>query len=348
MARGLLTASAIIFCSSPLHAQPAPLSPAPVERPAEKLEPWRVGVSPENVAAANALLATATEQFVQRQYLEALETYRKALALWDHPALHFDVARCLVELDRPIEAAEHLERALAYGKNPLGDHLYADALEYQKLLAMQIGEVVVKCAVRGVEVAVDGRAVASCPAEQFIRLAPGEHFVVGTKQGYLTETKKVSVFGGKRAVVTIAPVPLDQAGEEVRRWPLIVPWTVVGGGVVLGGIGGLLRWQATNDMASYDTAIRQGCRGTGCSLAPALPACAALPGGCGVSSMSAVNESLRHRAIQENRFAIGVGAIGIAALITGGVLLYLDRAERIYPIVDSAPGGASIGMRGGF
>lgn len=326
LARGVLFASAMLLYSPTLYAQPAP----PVTENATLAEePWKIGVSVEKQAAASALVETASDLFVQRHYLGALDTYRKALALWNHPALHFDVALCLLELDRPVEALEQLEQALVYGKHPLGDDLYANALEYRKLLSNQIGEVVVTCDDAEVAVAIDGRAVASCIQRPVTRVAPGEHFVVGSRRGYLTETRKVSVFGGRRTTVAIAPVPLDQAGIEVRRWPVFVPWTVLGAGILVGGAAGFARLAATNDMAAYDTAIRQGCRTTGCDV-------------------TMVNEPLRRRAIRENQIAIGIGAVGAAAVITGSVLLYLNRAERIYPTVETAPGGATFGVRGTF
>jgi len=58
--------------------------------------------------------------------------------------------RCLIQLDRAVEAAENLELALKYGAAPLEENVYAEAIAYQKLLANQVGEVAVKCEQPGV------------------------------------------------------------------------------------------------------------------------------------------------------------------------------------------------------
>ena len=317
LARGVLVQMAVLGFAMPARSEPA------------ALEPWKVGVTDAQMADARRLLDGATELYVDHHYPEALDQFRAALAIWDHPAIRFDIVRCLIQLDRPLEAADNLERALAFGKVALPGTTYEQALEFQKLLANQIGEVVVRCTEPDVAVTIDGRALGHCPLERATRVTPGPHFVVGSKRGYLTETQTATVFGGKRTTLVIAPIPLADAGVEVRRWPVAAPWLVIGGGAVVAGAGGLLRLQASDDMASYDTAIRKECRTTGCTP-------------------SMVDHALRLRAIHENEAAISIASLGAAALITGGVMLYANRARTIYPAIEAAPAGATLGVRGAF
>jgi len=306
-----------------VYAQPAPV---PAEPPNE---PWKVGISAETMVAAQELTDQATDLFVERHYPEALDKYRAALALWDHPALRFDIARCLVALDRPVEAADNLERALVYGQGPLSDELYADALEYRKLLANQIGEVEVRCTEPAVAITIDGHDLGTCPLDRTTRVIPGDHQIVGRKPGYLTETKQQGVYGGKHVAVVIAPVPLVRAGVEVRRWPVVVPWLVVGGGVVVAGVGGLLRAAASSDMAAYNAEVRRDCHDTGCTA-------------------DQLDLRLRDHAVHLNIAAIATGAVGIAAVVTGGVLVYANRTHTLYPTLELEPAGATLGVRGAF
>ena len=311
LARGVLVWMVMLAFTTSLHAEPE--------------EPWRVGVTDDQMARAKQVLDEATELFVAHRYPEALERFRAALAIWDHPALRFDIVRCLIQLDRPLEAADNLEHALAYGKAALPGTTYEQALEFQKLLANQIGVLAVHCREPEVAIRLDGRELGRCPLEQTIRVAPGDHFVVGSKRGFLTETRTAEVFGGKRAEVTISPVPLAKAAIEVRQWHAAIPWSVLGAGLAVAGVGGLLRLQATDDMAAYDTAIRLDCRTTGCS--PTM-----------------VDRELNVRARHENEAAIGIASVGAAAAVVGGVLLYLNRAHTIYPTVE----GNAVGVRGAF
>src|SRR3569832_1869349 len=104
--------------------------------------------------AGEAGVDEATELFVEHRYPEALERFRAALAIWDHPALRFDIVRCLIQLDRPLEAADNLVHALAYGKAALPGTTYEQALEFQKLLANQLGDLTVRCCEPGVAITI--------------------------------------------------------------------------------------------------------------------------------------------------------------------------------------------------
>ncbi len=307
---------------------------APVR--ADSTPPWVAGVAEAQKAEAKSLLDEGNRLFLARSYAEALEIYRRALAVWDHPAIRFNVVRCLIQLDRPVEAADNLERTLAYGPTPLQPAVYDEAQAYQKLLANQIGELMVRCTDPGIALTLDGKPLATCPASEHRRVALGPHQVVGAKPGFLTRTTEVFVLGGKRELVTMSLVSLEHAGTITHRWPIGVPWLVLGSGLAVTGIGGLLQLKAAADMNSYDRAIRQNCRGLGCD-----------PG--------AVDGGLRARAIRENQLAIGLFAIGAATAVVGGSMLYLNRAHAIYPAIDGprigvtpTRSGASLVVRGAF
>src|SRR5258706_3322048 len=88
--------------------------------------PWSQGVSAEHKAAAKKLLEAGNVAFLERRYNEALDLYKRAVAEWDHPAIRFNIVRCLIQLDRPVDATENLEAALKYGATPLEDAVYAE------------------------------------------------------------------------------------------------------------------------------------------------------------------------------------------------------------------------------
>src|ERR1700733_8189364 len=96
---------------------------------------WAKGVPAETQAQANKLFAEANQLFAQQAHAPALEKYRAAIALWDHPMIRYNMAVTLIRLDRILEAADNLEKALRFGQTPFSTpELYQQALDYQALV----------------------------------------------------------------------------------------------------------------------------------------------------------------------------------------------------------------------
>lgn len=134
------------------------------------------GVSEEQKAAAKTLLDAGNARFVDHDYLAALDQFKEALTHWDHPAIRFNMVRCLIQLGRMLEASENLELALKYGAAPLEDAVYTEALAYQKLLANQVGTLDVECTQPRVALSLDGAPlVESTPARSCTAGRPGCH-----------------------------------------------------------------------------------------------------------------------------------------------------------------------------
>jgi hypothetical protein len=301
-------------------------------------KPWVVGVSEENRAAAKALLDEGNARFIEHDYTGALDKYKAAIAKWEHPAIRFNMVRCFIQLDRVLEATESLQLALKYGADPLEEAVYNEALAYQKLLANEVATITVTCDQREVAVSLDGDALLTCPGEQSRRVKPGKHLLLGTRSGFLTKSADVFVVGGATERATMSLVPLERAGKLVHRWSTWVPWLVVGAGLTVTGIGGLIEYQSYQTMNEYDRALVTACFDTGCDAAHPLP-----PG----------IAATKDRAELQNRIALGVMSVGVATVITGGVLVYLNRARTVYPTaehLDVTPthGGAAVSLRGRF
>jgi hypothetical protein len=297
-------------------------------------EPWAQGVTDDQKVRAQALLDQGNAQFLDHKYPEALATYQQAVAVWDHPAIRFNIVRCLVMLGRSVEAYDNLEQALRYGEAPLEASVYEEALGYQKLLEGQIAEVAVRCAQDGVVVTLDGQPLLDCPGAMTKRLAPGAHEVVAHKPGFMTMTRDLVVMPAKQEAVDVALVPIETAGITVRRWSAWKPLAVVGGGAAVALGGALMEWKSSSDFSAYDRAIAQQC-----GLRPCAP-----------SSLPAPVTSLESRARVENRLAVGAMAIGGAAIVAGAVMVWLDRPHTELPPIDVAPtpGGATASIRLSF
>src|SRR5262245_7917782 len=86
--------------------------------------PWAVGVSDANKAKAQELLERGNALFLDKKYIEALDAYRSTLKSWNHPGIWFSVVKCLIQLDRAVEASDSLEKALQYGAAPFDQTVY--------------------------------------------------------------------------------------------------------------------------------------------------------------------------------------------------------------------------------
>lgn len=302
--------------------------PSPLATPA----PWSQGVTDGQKAQAKVLLDAGNALLLEKKYVEALDKYAAAVAVWDHPAIRFNMVRCQIQLGRNLEAYENLERALKYGAAPLEETVYNEAVAYQKLLATQIGDIKISCTQPDVKLTLDGQPLATCPAQETRRVLAGPHQVVGTKQGLMTRTLELVVVGGKDAsAIDIKLDPLAKGAKIVHRWPNYLPWTVFGGGLALTAIGVVTLNLAHNEIRAYDDAVDSMCtdRCTPEELAP-----------------------LQHYKDDSHRNNILGGTaviLGATAVATGAVMVYLNRGRTVYPDVAPAPGGgATVSLSGSW
>src|SRR5207344_2845737 len=144
-------------------------------------------------AAARALHAAGNQEFVQGHYVQALAKYREAIGRWEHPAIRFNIAVCLINLDQPVEAMDNLERSLVYGSAALGLELYAQALAHRKRLEGQLSRLTLDCPEPDEEVRLDGKLVYRGPGVVDLFVLPGEHQVIATKAGFLPASRSIVV-----------------------------------------------------------------------------------------------------------------------------------------------------------
>jgi hypothetical protein len=303
---------ATLGLASSVHAEPNP-------------QPWKQGVTAAQMKDAQRLLDEGNALALEHEFTAALAKYQQAVAIWDHPAIRFNIVRCLIQLDRLVEASHDLELALRYGAAPLEDTVYNEALAYQKLLATQIATIEVSCPQAGVEITLDGQALATCPATKAPVVAPGRHQLVAKRTGFLTRTFDVVVLGGKTETVAVSLT--ENTGQVTHRWATWFPWTVFIGGFAVAGVGALFTFNAAGARDAYYAQLQRDCSAAPCP--------------------SGYAQNLRDRAVLEDRIGVASLAVGAAAVVTGAVLLYMNRGRSEYPgeearttaVVAPVPGG---------
>ncbi len=298
--------------------------------------PWAQGVSKATQDQANKLFDEANTLFAQQSHTAALEKYKAAIALWDHPLIRYNMAVTLIRLERFLEASDALEKALRFGDAPFNKDLYQQVLTNQSLLKASVGFIDSTCDKKGAHVLLDGKPWYDCPGNKKERVLAGEHAVIGELQGYLTSSQKIVVAGGTTATSKVNLVPLDSAVALKYPHPRWESWTVAAGGlaIALGGVGVWLNGKSTMD--NFEADFARQCA-NGCPSALDSPDLASLA---------------RERSSAELQGKIGIGLMigGGAVAVTGVVMTIMNRPRRVMPNIEvmPQPGGMAASYSGHF
>lgn len=283
-------------------------------RPPGEENVWSRGVPEEARRAADALFKEGNALLRESITISAAAKYREALAHWDHPNIHYNLALALMSLDQPVETLGHLVAAMRFGPAPLGPERFEHARNYRALLERQLVRVKIRCAVPGASVSLDGRPLFVGPGEQEALLRAGRHTFVASKPGLVTNTAVRTLEGGQ-ALVDLELRSLEELTDFRRRWPVWQPWTLVAAGAVVAGGGAALHTAALRKISWVDAQARTRCP----------DGCAAEPGDLA---------SARRQGATFQGLGYAAYGVGGAALVTGAVLVLLNRGERVIRAYD--------------
>ena len=198
-------------------------------------KPWAAGVSEQEQKVALAIYEQGNKEFEESRYAQALVKYREALAHWDHPAIHFNIGVALVNLDQPLEAYPHFIAAMKFGEAALGSK-FASAVQYQQQLDRRLVHLRVTSDFEGAEVTFDGKPILRDRGEAETLALPGEHQIVASKPGYVTETTRLALAAGESrvhaVVLVVERVKTRVVGGLSPRRKL----AIAGGGVALASL----------------------------------------------------------------------------------------------------------------
>jgi hypothetical protein len=305
------------------RAAPPVAGPADAASPVEAAEknasadrsdrPWAKGVPDEAQKKALTLFDEGNTLFENSDHAAALGKYREALSVWDHPAIRYNVAVTLINLDQPLAAHDNLELSLRYGAAPFDAETYQQALTYRKLLRGQLAELRVRCGESGADVALDGATLFVAPGEASRWVLPGLHQLVARKPGFLSETRSLSLLPGKPAEETLALQDIGTLPTRmVRRWPVWKPWAVVGGGALLAAVAVPILLDAKSNVDAYDAGVRSSC-----------------PSGCQTGTLQQAVLDARSRAHVEDVVAISLLSVGGAVVASGVALAILNLPHAV-------------------
>lgn len=305
-------------------AQPAPDKPGTTEKAGSNEglgqgsgdRPWATGVSADKQSAALRLFQDGNVALNDGLFPKSVEKYREALKNWDHPAIHYNMALALMNLDHPIEVEDSLKRAIKYGAMPLEKDKFEHAKEYLLLVEKQLATVEISCQKEGARVQVDGKEVfivkAGAPNTYRARVRIGKHTFYAEKPGYVTGLDAPFIGPGETFRIELKLYTSEELTRYRRRWNATwIPYAVIGGGAAAGLVGGLLTLSAQSSYDEYDAEVKRCNTSSGNN------------GGCAVTQAGLVDMKESGDTKRTLGF-VGYGIAG-AAVATGIVLVYLNR-----------------------
>ena len=322
MTRALAFGLGVALTVSVAAAQPPR---APAGAPIKTQE--KAGTKLENDASAGPVVSAADERearidFLQGNdhlnnglFLQAADKYNEALAHWDHPAIHYNLALALINLDRPLEVHDHLNKAIAYGSDPLDKDKFEHAKKYLRLVDGQLADIEVSCNQPGAKVAVDGKVVFVAPGTYTAKVRAGKHTFVADKRGYIARSTAPFVGSGETYRIELDLYTAKDLTRYRRRWSRDwVPYGVIGAGALFGILGGSLQLSAHASFKDFDARVAE------CNSANPIP-----NGGCDVTTSGL----LRLRDSGNVKRTAGLVMYGLAgsAIAVGAVLVYINRRE---------------------
>ena len=264
--------------------------------------------------AARQLFLEANVLINDSLFGKAVAKYKQALDLWDHPAFHYNLAIAQINLDQPVIAFGNFQRALRYGNGPLGPGKYKEGRNYLTLLQNQLARLEVICRTPGGKVTIDGELLLQCPGSRQIMLKAGGHQLVASKPDRLPRVEQLVLAAGQE----IQHVVEFEQYKRVRRWPTWIPWSVLGFGAVTIAGAGMVNWRASVRLSEAYAEFAEKCRTE-----------------CDESTQDELLGRLdRTETRQQVSFiVVGVGAVSV---LTGALLLYLNRERLVRLQEDSA------------
>jgi tetratricopeptide (TPR) repeat protein len=280
---------------------------------AEEERPWAKGVSKENQQKAIALFREGNAALKESLFPKAAATYRDALRAWDHPAIHYNLALALVNLDQPIEVHEHLTAALKYGPAPLDDDKHQQAQRYLALVERQLSRVRVSCSFPGATVRLDGRPLFTAPGRWEGLVRAGPHTLTASLEGYLPDERSVMLAGSETRMFDLSVFKAEEVTEYQRAFSAAIPWATLAAGAAMAGAGVGLHLSARSGLAQYDEGIRQ------CAIAGESGGCFPTP---------ALTQTRQAAEGQQTGAAVLYAAGGLA-VAASAVLFYIGRPVAV-------------------
>jgi hypothetical protein len=170
--------------------------------------------SPSDLNVARALFSEGLQAEQASHWAVAADKFRRAVAIKDTPGLRFHLARCEEEQGLPVEALADYERARSLIEGGVKavdvERLLPEAIERTRARVSRLS-LVSPSGVDGLQIQVDGRALAPAALSAPVSLDPGKHELRASAPGRKPFATQVQLAPGEQSNVAIELPPLRGA-----------------------------------------------------------------------------------------------------------------------------------------
>jgi tetratricopeptide (TPR) repeat protein len=159
---------------------------------------------------ARVLFREANKLYSRGMYLDALQKYRDARALYPSFKIDLNIGATLDALGRRTEAAAFIERFLVQSASAPAEIIDAARSRLEEL-RKKLGRVRVTSLVEGATLWVDGKAVGTTPFELPVYLEPGRHAFKLERAGHEPVSRDLDLGAGEQATLDLTPRPRARA-----------------------------------------------------------------------------------------------------------------------------------------
>lgn len=281
-------AVALLVAAAPAvaHAEPAPSDAAPAG---------------DNVEVARSHFLRGVQFYNAGDYKLSLEEFRRSYELSQNYRILYNIGQVHQQLNNYARALAALERYLAEGGADVPEARRSEVSNSIVELKRKVAYVVLVTNVAQPEVLVDGFPTPERDSTNRLTLDPGDHRVELRKAGYQPSTSVLTLAAGDTTELRLHLVPSPAADRHASpaaqgaKHEQSLPWLGwVATGVLAAGAGvmGVLATNQASELSSLRTSV----------------------------STQAQRDKVAKRA---HTYAIACDALGAAALVSGGISLYL-------------------------
>jgi len=180
-------------------------------------EPWAQGVSEGAQQKANALFGDGIAAVKAANYPRAADRFIEALAFWNHPKIHFDLAKTYMNLGSSTRALEHFWASMRYSGGALELSEIDLVARYSRLIySQEVSHLVVRLEDDAV-VELGGAVVLSKPGTWQGLVAVGAQALIVKRRGVEVARLDELCPAGTRVEVLMRPAPGGRVSASTTR-----------------------------------------------------------------------------------------------------------------------------------
>jgi tetratricopeptide (TPR) repeat protein len=222
MSRFLITAlCALVLVGTVSSVDARPKKPSTArKRPKKEVKEPEAPVAAKKPAnpeqgEADAHFRSGVTLYKEGKYAEALAEFERAYEIAPHPLVLYNIAGCHRELSNYAESIKYSQRFLEEGKGVVPKSRLATAQTELDAVLARIARVTVSVeGAEGAELSLDGESLGTLPLDMPLVLAPGEHRLVASAEGYRAAERALRVASGDEVEIELKLSELPKKAPE--------------------------------------------------------------------------------------------------------------------------------------